>query len=93
MDERKTNSGVVRKVLKGGRLLLWHVLLKAATCEKDLWEDEEPSCKASRVLEVGENIDFSDSESCASLDNVQFHSPVFKGFIFQILYKGIIYAL
>lgn len=61
-DEWKTSAGVVRKVLKGGRLLFLHVLLKAAIFEKDLGErrnPREPTYKASWVLGVGENIDFS----------------------------------
>lgn len=70
-DERKTSAGVVRKVLKGGRLLLWNVLLKAAVCEKDLGETRTlraPTCKTSWVLYGWEK----------KMDSLMHHSSLFS---------------
>lgn len=50
MDERKTSAGAVGKVLKCGRLLLWHVLLKADVWEKDLRMTRSPSAHCNAYI-------------------------------------------
>lgn len=70
-DERKTSAGVVRKVLKGGRLLLCRVRLKADICEKDLGETRSPPVKPHGT---------SGWENIFWCKAVGFRSPVFEFF-------------